>query len=79
LWAIELGLGVLEALAVDLPEPDDMADVVDHLITGLEPTTVTRPTKRRSAATPTTKPTARKKISTKPQKATTKKAPRAAS
>ena len=77
LWAIELGLGVLEALAVDLPEPDDMADVVDHLITGLEPAgkrTAKRPPRaatRPRASAPTSKSKAaapRKKAPARPKK-----------
>lgn len=35
LWSIELGLGVLEALGIDLPEPDDVSAVIERLFAGL--------------------------------------------
>lgn len=36
LWSIELGLGVLEALAVDAPDPDAWADLTDRLVKAIE-------------------------------------------
>lgn len=35
LWSIELGLGVLEALGVEMPRPDDVARVIERLFAGL--------------------------------------------
>jgi AcrR family transcriptional regulator len=35
LWSIELGLGVLEALGIDMPAPDDVARVIERLFAGL--------------------------------------------
>lgn len=40
LWSIELGLGVLEALGVELPAPEDMGDVMAHFVGGLARTPV---------------------------------------
>ena len=37
LWAIELGLGMLEAWDVELPKPATWANVVDRVIGALEP------------------------------------------
>ena len=35
LWALELGLGVLEAIGIELPEPDAVAEVTRRFVTGL--------------------------------------------
>jgi AcrR family transcriptional regulator len=37
LWAMELGLGVLEAIGVDLPEPEQAARIVGRMSDGLAP------------------------------------------
>ena len=39
LWAAELGLGVLEALDVDLPKPGAWGRIVERLVASFEPTT----------------------------------------
>ena len=36
LWAIELGLGVLEALALGPPDPDAWADLTGRFMRGIE-------------------------------------------
>jgi AcrR family transcriptional regulator len=37
LWSIELGLGVLEALGLERPDPDAWADLTGRLIRSIEP------------------------------------------
>jgi AcrR family transcriptional regulator len=37
LWAMELGLGVLEAIGLDLPEGSELGDVVTRFMRGVEP------------------------------------------
>ena len=37
LWAMELGLGVLEAIGLDLPDGDDLGEVVTRFMRGVEP------------------------------------------
>jgi AcrR family transcriptional regulator len=49
LWSIELGLGVLEALGVDLPSPEAMDDVIERFVGVVTPPAKTG----RSAKRPT--------------------------
>ena len=46
LWAMEVGLGVLEAIGVDLPEPEQAARIVGRMSDGLAKP---RPARRRKA------------------------------
>lgn len=38
LWAIELGIGILEAMAIELPDPRQVAEIVRRMATGLNAT-----------------------------------------
>lgn len=51
LWSIELGLGVLEALGVDLPSPASMDDVIERFVGVVTPPTKPAPSRRTPGAT----------------------------